>query len=341
MSDLSFIKQSCPFSMGMNVVAYARDSGGEEQERSVDQQIEVYREYCRQHNLVLTEIFTDRARPGSTTVGREGFERMINLLRSPNPNQGVLLWKINRFARNLNESQFFKADLRRRGYILFFIADDIPDFGDITPVFEAFLEWKAQRDLKDISTDAKRGLASLVMTKKEDGTYEGFAPGTPPVGFRRESVRIGTKRNGTPRIVSRWEPDPDIWERVKLAWQMRTEGHSLESIHRATHLYNTKGSYSTFFANQLYRGIFVFGDLRLEGFVPAACTSEQWEAVQKIRKPRPIRGAEWERQHPRRVASPYLLIFALIKKLMASRVWCGEQSPGANRLFHLRSGLIW
>lgn len=302
-----------PFPAGAPVVTYSRDSGGDEQDRSVDQQLAAYQAFADEHRLVIVQNFADRARPGSTTVGRDGFEAMIAYMhthghKSQMPVAGVLLWKHNRFARNLDESQFYKADLRRRGFTLHFLADDIPDAGSATPIFEALLEWKAQQDLKDISTDAARGLMSLVTTRKPDGTYEGFSPGTPPMGFMREMVKHGVKRSGAVRMASRWVPDPATWDRCRQAWEMRAAGASLRAVHDATHLYKSVNCMSTFFANEIYRGVYVYSGQRLEGFVPAMVTQEQWDAVQKLRQPKPKQTTRWDdRTHPRQAYSHHLL----------------------------------
>jgi len=53
---------------GATVWAYFRDSGGEEQERSVGQQLDVAREYAARHGLHLTLTFTDAARKGSCII---------------------------------------------------------------------------------------------------------------------------------------------------------------------------------------------------------------------------------------------------------------------------------
>ena len=305
---------SRPFPAGSAIVTYARDSGGDEQERSVDQQHARYDAYAKQHELVIVARFSDRAKPGSSTVGRDGFEDLITYMhghgrRSDRPVAGVLLWKHNRFARNIDESQFFKADLRLRGFTLHFLADDIPDAGSATPIFETLLEWKAQQDLKDISTDAKRGLMALVTMCKPDGTPEGFAPGRPPTCFMREQVKIGVKRNGQPRLVSRWIPDPATWERGRQAWAMRAAGASLSAIHQAVRLFKGESSYHTFYSNEIYLGVFNFGGARIEGFVPPLATQAQWDIVQEMRRDEL---AKYEKRwgpsgHPRQAFSRYLL----------------------------------
>jgi hypothetical protein len=68
------------------VEGYFRASGGDEQERSVDQRRRVAEEYC-QHHLVLVRIFADEARPGSTIAGRRsqapGLHRHLSLGQHP------------------------------------------------------------------------------------------------------------------------------------------------------------------------------------------------------------------------------------------------------------------
>jgi hypothetical protein len=45
---------------------------------------------------------------------------------------------------------------------------------------------------------------------------------------------IGRKRDGSERKGSRWVPDPEVWDLVKLAWQLRAEGRTYEVIQKAT-----------------------------------------------------------------------------------------------------------
>lgn len=289
-----------PFPAGSSIVTYARDSGGEEQERSVDQQEAAYTEFAAAHQLVIVATFADRAKPGSSVVGRHGFEAMMAYMHSTDPSSpdrpaGLLLWKVNRLARNMDDSQFYKSDLRRRGYILHFLADDIPDVGPAARLIEALKDYKAEQDLTDISTDSKRGLRSLVAA--------GYAPGRPPTCFIGQEIRSGTKRNGTPRKVSKWIPDPATWERGRLAWAMRAAGASLQAIHDATALYKNKSSYPTFFANEIYIGVFTYGGVRYENFVPRLATQEQFDIVQAMREQSPPK----KKSHPREAFSRNLI----------------------------------
>ena len=76
---------NCPLPPGSRVVGYFRDSGGEEQERSVDEQRRVAQQHCQQHHLVLVRGFADEARPGGTVVGSDAFGNLIHFCRQLAP----------------------------------------------------------------------------------------------------------------------------------------------------------------------------------------------------------------------------------------------------------------
>ncbi len=135
-----------------------------------------------------------------------------------------------------------------------------------------------------MSIDVKRGLHALVTTKVSEDNYLGLIPGTPPRGYKAEPYQLGIKRNGQPRIVQRWLPDMELWERCQLAWKMRAEGASLKEVHIATGLYRNISTYSNFFSNDIYRGTLNFGDLHINDYLPAVCTEDQWRAVALLRK---------------------------------------------------------
>ena len=203
-------KRKCPFQAGDQVWAYCRDSGGDEQQDSVVSQRRAIEEFCQRQNRLLVHVFADEARPGSSTVGREGLEDLFFLTRQePQPVEGIIFWSLSRLARDQLDSQFMKADLRRRGYVLHSMTDDVPD-GEFALVVEALIDWKNERYLKDLSRDVKRGLQDLAE--------QGFAPGGfPPRGYLVVKEEIGFKRNGKPRIASRWVPDPELAPRVQQA----------------------------------------------------------------------------------------------------------------------------
>ncbi len=167
--------------------------------------------------------------------------------------KGVVVWKYSRFSRDVDDAAFYRSDLRRLGYLIHSLNDNIPE-GPEGRFFEAAIDWMNQRFLEDLSTDVRRGLRHLVQNY-------GCVPGVPPMGFKREEVTIGTRRDGSPHIAHRWIPDPEKVPLIRKAFEMRASGLSLATIHKTTRLYSSLNSYRTFFGNRIYLGILEFGDL--------------------------------------------------------------------------------
>lgn len=75
-----------PLPPGARVVAYYRDSGHADQERSVPQQRRAAEAYCEQHQVVLLRAFADEARPGGSV--EQGLELSGHGPASDAPRQG-------------------------------------------------------------------------------------------------------------------------------------------------------------------------------------------------------------------------------------------------------------
>lgn len=295
------MKNECPFPPASLVVGYLRDSGHEEQELSVEQQLAELKKFCAQNSLILVKVYVDEARPGSSVVGRQQFHEMIKHFREGAQEAGVIIWKFSRFARDQDDSQFYKADLRRRNYIVYSLMDKIPD-GPEGRFFEAALDWMNQKFLDDLSTDVKRGLRHLVTEYR-------CVPGPAPRGIKRVPVVIGKRRDGRDHIAHRWEPDPAWASRVRLAFELKAQGASLKVIRAQTGLYKNLNSYNTFFSNKIWIGILEFGE---EIVIPDYCepliSVELFEAVQKqLAQHAAQQNVNDGRLHPRRKNSRYLL----------------------------------
>lgn len=287
-----------PFPPGSSLVAYLRDSGHETQELSLEQQEAELLSWCREHSYILTKIYKDTG-TGTSTAGRDQFKEMIHHLRSDKRQEaGLVVWKWNRFSRNIDESQFYRADLRRRGVLLYSLNDDIPS-GPEGRFFEAAIDWMNQSYIEDLRADTKRGLRNLVLNY-------GCVPGTPPRGFMREEVEISTHRDGVLHTGHRWIPDPDLIPLVKKAWEMRACKATYKEIADETQLFGPKSSYVQFFRNPLYIGRLEYGDdIVIEEYCEPIISQEIWGAVQQINK-KNIREFK-DRKQPGKKGSGFIL----------------------------------
>ncbi|HPH97306.1 MAG TPA: recombinase family protein [Anaerolineaceae bacterium] len=287
-----------PFPHGTSVCAYLRDSGHEDQETSIDQQEKAIRDWCLANGLVLSRVYADAARPGSTTVGRDAFQEMMANLRAGSTDAGVVIWKYNRFARDIDDAQFFKADLRRRGYKIFSINDSVPDGLD-GRFFEAAIDWMNARYLEDMKVDIKRGQHHMM-------DEHGVIGGKPPYGFMRLQFEAGQRRDGRPRMVGKWVVDPDKVETVKRAWTMRAAGASYRAIHDELNIFNSLNAYPTFFRNRLYIGDLVFSGKVYEEYVTPIIDIDTWNTVQILNKKSKSEQI-FQGDHPRRYSSTFIL----------------------------------
>ncbi|MBI5964895.1 MAG: recombinase family protein [Chloroflexi bacterium] len=259
---------------GSIVDAYLRDSGGLKQDRSITRQLEALTEYCKQHNFILRTPYQDAAKSGTTTAGRDNFLRMVADYEIPaNRPKALLIWNYARFARDVDDSQLYKAIIRKWGVVIHSLTDDVPE-GRFGRLIEMLIEISNEDKAKQTAIDASDGLRSIVQ--------QGAMPGTPPAGFKREPILTTNYRTGEKRTNHRWVPDPDWIPRIKQAFAMKAAGASLIQIHNQTHIYTAINSYRTFFQNELYIGILHFGKHTIDGYCPPIIDPETWINVQKI-----------------------------------------------------------
>jgi len=284
---------------GSRMLVYIRFSGEDQDAASQEAAV---RRWVEEHGWVVYpgEWFVDEARSGSSTARREQFEALIHLAEhlegDPNKPAGVAVWRFNRFARDLQDAQYYKGLLRRLGYCVVSMADDVPA-GDIAPIVETILDWKSEHDLAQMSGDICRTFAQL--------RAQGYEPGgLPPRGLVLQREEIGQKKNGQPRYGRRWVADPALAPLVRQAFEMRAEGAGYTAILKGPlrGVYKSASCLPTVFANHRY-------------VVGGVISEELFQQVQIVN----LRHARKEGQaHPRRIASTCLL---------SGLVFCRCESP--------------
>src|SRR4030042_1104950 len=146
-----------PFPQGARVVAYLRDSGGREQNLSIPQQEKSVGEWCRTNGFILSKIYKDAARSGTRISGRDEFLKMVSYLENKVPERGVVFWELSRFSRDYNDCQYYLSDLRRQGYTVHSMTDNIPPGLD-GQMLERMKIWMNAKYIEDLKKNIKRGL---------------------------------------------------------------------------------------------------------------------------------------------------------------------------------------
>jgi site-specific DNA recombinase len=288
----------CPFAPGDRVVVYLRDSGGTNQEDSIERQLQEIKRYCKLNGLEIARPpYIDEARTGREIQKRESILELMEYMRGGAPERGVIIWNYSRFARNTRHGKYIIAELEYLNYIVHAVTDHIAE-GPEKVLFQAFKLYSAEIQSEKTGEDVASGLRRLVEQ------HHGM-PGTPPRGFIRKPITIGTHRNGKPRIVSQWVPDPLLVPLVQRAFEMRAKGEAIPRIMRATGLYKSGNCYTTFFENPIYYGELHYADIVIPNYCEPIVEKEIWDEVQRVGQRRKL--PQINIDHPRRVNSPFIL----------------------------------
>ena len=140
----------------MNVVIYARFSSHTQNEQSIEGQLRTCYEYAERNGYCVIGEYIDRAVSGTAADNRPEFQRMI-ADSAKRQFQGVLLYQLDRFARNRYDSATYKAKLKKNGVRVLSARENISD--DASGVLmEAVLEGMAEYYSVELAQKIKRGM---------------------------------------------------------------------------------------------------------------------------------------------------------------------------------------
>lgn len=125
----------------MNLVIYARFSSHSQNEQSIESQLKVCYEFAKQKGYKIIAEYIDRAISGKEAENRLEFQRMISD-SAKRQFEGVLVYQLDRFARNRYDSAIYKSKLKKNGVRVLSAKENISDDGGI--LMEAVLEGMAE-----------------------------------------------------------------------------------------------------------------------------------------------------------------------------------------------------
>lgn len=166
------------------VCAYIRVSTDKQEELSPESQIRLIKDYAEQHNMLLTRIYQeDKGISGKKADKRPAFQEMIATCKDKShPYDAILLWKFSRFARNIDESTYYKSVLRKKCNVdVISISEPITE-GMYGRLIEMVIEWSDEFYLYNLSSEVMRG-----MTQK---ALKGGYNANTPIGYIKERGKI-------------------------------------------------------------------------------------------------------------------------------------------------------
>lgn len=164
-----------------DVVIYARYSSEHQNEQSIEGQLRYCYEYAAHHGFRVVGEYIDRALSGTRADSRPDFQRMIADSRK-RVFQYVLVWKLDRFARNRYDSAIYKNELKKNGVRVLSVTEGIGE-GSESIILEAVLEAMAEEYSRQLSQNVRRGMNETAMKCNSVG-------GTIPLGYRVEGKKL-------------------------------------------------------------------------------------------------------------------------------------------------------
>ena len=157
----------------MKAVIYARYSSDNQREESIEGQIRECTAFAEKNNITILRHYIDRAfsaktdnRPEFQNMIKDSGKRLFDM---------IIVWKLDRFARNRYDSARYKAALKKNGVKVVSATEVISD-GAEGIILESVLEGYAEYYSADLSEKVVRGMTENALKCKYNG-------GTRPIGY--------------------------------------------------------------------------------------------------------------------------------------------------------------
>lgn len=251
----------------MKGVIYARYSSDNQREESIEGQLRECKEYAERNDITILGTYIDRALSAKTD-NRPEFQHMIK-----DSAKGlfdvVLVWKLDRFARNRYDSARYKNLLKKNGVKVISARENISE-GSEGIILEAMLEGYAEYYSAELSEKVIRGLTDNALKCKYNG-------GTVPMGYYIDEQQY-------------YQIDPKTAPVVLEMFTKYSEGATMQEL---VNLLNSRGMRSIrggkitlnimnhLLKNRRYMGEYSYRDVVKEDGIPAIVPKELFERVQE------------------------------------------------------------
>ena len=160
----------------IRAVIYARFSCDKQRDASIDDQVQACTEYCERRGYEVVGVYPDYAISGRSD-DRPQFLRMVKDARRGSFDV-VVVWKIDRFARNMMDQYHYEREMRQSGVVLESCKENIAGNTMEADMNKGMLALFAQIRSQQSAVDTMRGM----LGKAEKCQYLGI----PRFGYSHE-----------------------------------------------------------------------------------------------------------------------------------------------------------
>ena len=297
----------------MTAVIYARYSSDNQREESIEGQIRECTAYAEKNGITVVKHYIDRALSAKTD-NRPDFQQMIKDSEK-RLFDIVLVWKLDRFARNRYDSAHYEYQLERNHVKLVSATEPISD-SPAGIMVKSMLTGMAEYYSAELSEKVVRGMTENVLKGKYNG-------GTIPIGFKVDGEKF-------------FQIDPLKAPFVVEAFQRYNDGATMKELMNwlndsgVTTNRNQKFTYNSvqkLLTNKRYIGENHFKDIVMPDSIPAIVDKDLFEEVQlKIKK-----NSRAPARH--KAEDDYLLTTKLFCGMCGAMMF-GECGTGRNKVVH-------
>ena len=297
----------------MTAVIYARYSSDNQREESIEGQIRECTAYAEKNGVTVIKHYIDRALSAKTD-NRPDFQQMIKDSEK-RLFDIVLVWKLDRFARNRYDSAHYEYQLERNHVKLVSATEPISD-SPAGIMVKSMLTGMAEYYSAELSEKVVRGMTENVLKGKYNG-------GTIPIGFKVDEEKF-------------FQIDPLKAPFVVEAFRRYNEGATMKELMNwlndsgVTTNRNQKFTYNSvqkLLTNKRYIGENHFKDIVMPDSIPAIVDKDLFEEVQlKIKK-----NSRAPARH--KAEDDYLLTTKLFCGMCGAMMF-GECGTGRNKVVH-------
>lgn len=251
----------------MKAVIYARYSSDSQREESIEGQLRECGEFAEKNGITVLRSYIDRAFSAKTD-NRPAFQEMIRD-SSKRLFDVVIVWKLDRFARNRYDSARYKAALKKNG-VKVMSATEVISSGAEGIILESVLEGYAEYYSADLSEKVIRGMTENALKCKYNG-------GTLPIGYIVDEEQ-------------HFQIDPLVAPYVLEAYKMYANGSTMREVKRwltVKGVTNKLGrplgdnAIQLLLKNRRYIGEFKFRDTVIPDGIPAIVPKDLFDRVQE------------------------------------------------------------
>ena len=211
---------------------YARFSSDNQRSESIDAQVRAIKEFASANEIVIVAEYIDRAK-SATTDDRPEFQRMIQESAKGNF-QIIIVHKLDRFARNRNDSIAYRMKLQRNKVALLSVLEPFDEDRPETILLQSVIEGMNEFYSKNLAREVRKGLKENALRCKHTG-------GSSSLGYDVDRETRLLVINETEAVA------------VRLIFQMILDGNSYNDIVKRLHRegFKTKAN-KTFGKNSIY-----------------------------------------------------------------------------------------